>query len=154
MKVPAVINPLNWSLWAKFSLVQKAFMISAVFLWYYSALRTSLARVQGFSLMVKRLILLRQKKMTWQKISFLFRLGQKFFVSGHQLQKGPCLGTLDLTLGGHRLPCILPSSTSLDLIPCYIGLFLLLQMLLHRSSLSTHISRFHHCGQTFSPSIW
>ena len=54
---------------------------------------------------------------------------------------------------GHRLPCILPSSTSLDLISSYMGLSHLLQMILHRSSLSTHISRFHHCEQPFFPSI-
>ena len=62
----------------------------------------------------------------------------------------PIGGSLQL---GYSLSCILPSSTSLDLIPSYMGLFHLLQLLLHRPSLSTCISRFHHCEQPFFPSI-
>ena len=54
---------------------------------------------------------------------------------------------------GHRLLCILPSLTSSDLIPSCMGIFHLLQMLLCRSSLSTHISCFHHWEQPFFPSI-
>ena len=54
---------------------------------------------------------------------------------------------------GHILPCILPSSTSLDLIPSYMGVFHLFQMLLHRPSFSTRIYRFHRCDQPFFPSI-
>ena len=54
---------------------------------------------------------------------------------------------------GYRLPCILPSSTSLDLIPSYMGLFHLVQTILHRSSLSTRILRFYHCEQPYFPSI-
>ena len=54
----------------------------------------------------------------------------------------------------HILPCILPSSTSLDLIPSCMGLFHLLQMFPRRSSLSIHITRFHHCQQPiFSSSL-
>ena len=52
MKLPVAVNSFNWYLLAKFSLLQKAFMISAVFLLYCSALQTSLALVQGFSSMV------------------------------------------------------------------------------------------------------
>ena len=53
----------------------------------------------------------------------------------------------------HRLPCILSSLTSLNLIPSYMGLFHLLQMLPHRCSLTIHIPRFHHCEQPLFPSI-
>ena len=58
----------------------------------------------------------------------------------------PLVGNLQ---PGHRLPCIFPSSTSLNLIPSSMGLFHLLQMFVRRFSLSTCISRFHHCGKPF-----
>ena len=84
---------------------------------------------------------------------------KKIFVSSHKIQKKPSKLTrvvfFMVSLGNLQSgPCILPSSTSFDLIPSYMDLFHLLQMLLCRSSMSTHISRFHPCEQPFFPSIW
>ena len=115
---------------SKVLLVTKDFYDISSFLLYCSALQTSLARVQGFLLMVTthNFIALKANGIT-EDIFTKFRVPAR------------------------SLPCILPSSTSLDLIPSYMDLFHLLQILLHRSSLKTCISRFHHCEQLFFSSI-
>ena len=79
---------LNCHLWAKFSF---PFMTSAVFFYIYcSALRTSLARVQGLSLMVAthNSTSLKENAIT-EDIFIYFSLAKKNFVSGHEIQKSP-----------------------------------------------------------------
>ena len=148
--------------------------MSVVFLLYSSTLHTSLVHVQSFSLMVTthNSTPLKTNGMT-ADILFLVLLGKKFLYPAIRhiiMILSIFLGDIADTLlqitrvafsmfslrnlqPEHRWPCILPSSTNLDLIPSNMGLFHLLQMLLRRSSLSTHISLFHHCEQPFSPSI-
>ena len=63
-------------------------MTSVVYLLYSSALQTSLARVQGFSLMVTthNSTALKENGMT-EDILFVVLFSQNIFVSGHQIQK-------------------------------------------------------------------
>ena len=132
--------------------------ISSFFFIYCSALRTSLARVQGLSLMVAthNSTSLKENAIT-EDISFISHWPKKILYQVTRYKKA-----LQITravffmffLGNiWPVPCILPSSTSLDLTTSYMSLFHLLQMLLCRSSLGLHISHFQYCEQPFFQSV-